>query len=217
MSKIKVLIADDHPIVLMGIREEVERNTLLEVVGEAHNSTELVEMLINFRKKNELPHIVIADYSMPGDTNYGDGMKLMEYLLRHFTNVRFIIYTMVSNHLIISSLQDLGVTAVVLKSQPLSELRRTLEQVVNRKTILPLPNISHAPEGKIGGKVNKLSAREFEVLRHFVTGMSLNEIAKMLSRSEKTISAQKVSGMRKLGARSDQELITLCLETGLFR
>ncbi|UGA40094.1 hypothetical protein JOS77_12490 [Chromobacterium haemolyticum] len=51
MSKIKVLIADDHPIVLMGIREEVERNTLLEVVGEAHNSTELVETLINLRQK----------------------------------------------------------------------------------------------------------------------------------------------------------------------
>lgn len=217
MSKIKVLIADDHPMILMGIREEVERNALLEVVGEAHNSTELVKMLINLRQLNELPHIVIADYSMPGDSNYGDGMRLVEYLLRHFSNVRLIIYTMVSNHLIISSLQDLGVTAVVLKSQPLSELRQTLEHVVNRRAVLPAPNVGNAVEDKIGSKVEKLSAREFEVLRHFVTGMSLNEIAKMLSRSEKTISAQKVSGMRKLNARSDQELITLCVEMGLFR
>ncbi|KMN77780.1 hypothetical protein VK98_18220 [Chromobacterium sp. LK11] len=217
MSKIKVLIADDHPIVLMGIRDEVERNTLLEVVGEAHNSTELVETLMDLRQKNELPHIVIADYSMPGDTSYGDGMKLVEYLLRHFSSARLIIYTMVSNHLIVSSLQDLGVAAVVLKSQPLSELRRTLEQVVNRGAISPIPNRENIAEDKRGSKVEKLSAREFEVLRHFVAGMTLNQIAKMLSRSEKTISAQKVSGMRKLGARSDQDLITLCVEMGLFR
>ena len=79
MPKIKVVLADDHPIVLMGVSELIERDERYEIVGQAQTSTELIEQLQRLR-----PDIVVTDYSMPGDETYGDGVKLIEYLIRHF-------------------------------------------------------------------------------------------------------------------------------------
>jgi two-component system capsular synthesis response regulator RcsB len=62
-----------------------------------------------------------------------------------------------------------------------------------------------------------LSPREFEVLRLFANGHSVGDIARLLNRSTKTVSTQKVSAMRKLGTRTDQELISFCLASDLFR
>lgn len=66
------------------------------------------------------------------------------------------------------------------------------------------------------GRATTLSPREFEVIRLFAAGHSVSSIATILSRSSKTVSTQKVSAMRKLGTRSDQELIAYCLQSELF-
>lgn len=69
MPKIKVVLADDHPIVLMGVSELIERDERYEIVGQAQTSTELIEQLQRLQ-----PDIVVTDYSMPGDETYGDGV-----------------------------------------------------------------------------------------------------------------------------------------------
>ena len=110
MPKIKVVLADDHPIVLMGVSELIERNERYEIVGQAQTSTELIEQLQRLR-----PDIVVTDYSMPGDETYGDGVKLIEYLIRHFPEVKILVLTMLTNNLILSRLYDLGVGGIILK------------------------------------------------------------------------------------------------------
>ena len=191
MNKLSVLITDDHPIVLMGIRGMVESTSQFEVAGTAHSATELIEMLTRMQQSSALPPIVVTDYNMPGDETHGDGIKLIGYLLRRFASVKLLIYTMVSNPLIIASLYDLGVAGVVQKTQPLTELRKALECVAGGRIYRPGLRATPDAADKISSKVERLSAREFEVLRHFVAGMSMGEIAKMLNRSVKTISAQK--------------------------
>ncbi len=78
MNTMNVIIADDHPIVLFGIRKSLEQIEWVNVVGEFEDSTALI---------NNLPkldaHVLITDLSMPGD-KYGDGITLIKYIKRHF-------------------------------------------------------------------------------------------------------------------------------------
>jgi two-component system capsular synthesis response regulator RcsB len=157
---------------------------------------------------------------MPGDARYGDGMRFISYLRRHFPGVGIIVLTMVSNPMVISSLYDVGVLGVVMKQDNLDALLVALALVRQGLRYYP-PGFRQ--DMSVGGevrnlqeRVDSLSTREFEVLRLFVQGVSITEIAGRLHRSVTTISAQKTSAMRKLGAQNNQELISFCLEHGLF-
>ncbi|WP_187671277.1 response regulator transcription factor [Zestomonas carbonaria] len=216
MEKVRVVLADDHPIVLMGVREVIERDGRFAVVGEALSSSELVRLYKEVR-----PDIVITDYNMPGDQTYGDGIKLIEYLLRNFPATRILILTMLSNNLILSSLYDLGVSGVILKNGDLNEILVALDTLVRQNTYrgpCMQSNNSVLPDrDDIDGRIASLSMKEFEVLRHFVSGMSVGEIALHLKRSVKTVSAQKVAAMRKLEVDSDQALLLFCIKSNLFQ
>lgn len=215
MDKVRVVLADDHPIVLMGVREVVEAENSVVVVGEAKNSTELVELY-----QQQAPDIAIADFNMPGDQVYGDGIKLVEYLLRSYSNTRILIFTMLSNPLILSSLYDLGVSGVVLKNGDRKEILVALRSIMRGKVYrgahMQSANTVLTSKDDALGRVASLSVKEYEVLRHFVSGMSVGDIAQMLNRSVKTVSAQKISAMRKLDVDTDQALLIFCLKTNLF-
>jgi Response regulator containing a CheY-like receiver domain and an HTH DNA-binding domain len=206
MEKVRVALADDHPIVLMGVREVIERDDRFEVIGEAHNSSELVALY-----REQRPAIVITDYNMPGDQTYGDGIKLIEYLLRNFPDTRILILTMLSNPLILSSLYDLGVSGVILKNGDLDEILVALK-ALSQDRIYRGPGMQSSSSvlssgDDVEGRIASLSVKEYEVLRHFVSGMSVRDIALLLNRSVKTVSAQKISAMRKLDVDTDQSLL----------
>ncbi|MGE8064226.1 response regulator [Pseudomonas sp. NPDC089569] len=214
-QKITVVIADDHPIVLLGVRELIERDDRFKVVGEAINSSELIKVL-----NAENPDILITDYNMPDHSIYGDGLKLVKYLSRNYPSLQVLILTMVSNGLILSRLYDLGVAGVVQKSQLHAEIQRALDALSQKRRYkCPALNKSSVmDEGRnVEQRLALLSLRELEILRLFVSGMSLRDIAIDQNRSAKTISTQKVAAMRKLEVNSDQELITFCLEANLFQ
>lgn len=215
MSKLKIVLADDHPIVRMGVCDMLERDPRFEVVGEASNPSELVSL---YRQAD--PHIPITDYSMPGDERYGDGLKLIDYLLRNFPRTRVLIFTMVSNRLILDSLYDHGVAGVVLKSGELDELLLALDVVLQNRIYRGAHMIDPAnvltSRDEVENRFARLSMKEFEVLRHFVSGNNVCDIARLLKRSVKTVSTQKISAMRKLEVNSDQALMTFCVRANLF-
>lgn len=216
MDKIRVVLADDHPIVRMGVRDLLERDGRFEVSGEASTPSELVELYLQVD-----PDIVITDYNMPGDEHYGDGAKLVGYLLRHFPRTRVLIFTMLNNHLVLSSLYDLGVVGIVLKSGDLDEILRALAVVLQgriyRCPALQSVNSVLASADDVEGRIARLSLKEYEVLRLFVSGLSVRDISRALNRSVKTVSAQKISAMRKLEVDSDQALLTFCVKANLFQ
>ena len=98
MDTLNVVIADDHPIVLVGVRELIERDPRFRVVGEAVCSNELVNLLASGPVD-----LVVTDFNMPGDSPYGDGLKLVEYLTRHFPSIRVVVLTMISNPWILTA------------------------------------------------------------------------------------------------------------------
>jgi two-component system, NarL family, captular synthesis response regulator RcsB len=209
----KIVIADDHPIVLAGIRDVIERDPRLQVVGQAQNPTALVELMQTLG-----PDIVISDYNMPGDDTLGDGIRLISYLDRNFPATRILILTMVSNPSIIAEMYRAGASGVVRKSGDLKELNVALASLLAQRIYRSpdLPREDALPATGDASSASLLSPREFEVIRLFANGQSVGDIAKGLNRSSKTVSTQKVSAMRKLGAKTDQELITFCLASDLF-
>ena len=214
METFNVVIADDHPIVLLGVRELVERDRRFSVIGEAVCSDGLIELL-----KSQPVDLLITDFNMPGDSPYGDGLKLVEYVTRHFPGVRVLVLTMISNPLILTRLQELGVLAVIQKSQLHVEIEVALKAIAKGTRVRghqPAPTSVLDDGADLNERFSRLSPKEHEILRLFVQGQGVNEIARALNRSAKTISTQKISAMRKLEVGSDQELLTYCIERNLF-
>lgn len=213
VKKMNVVIADDHPIVLLGVRELVARDERFSVVGEAMCSNELVNLL-----ERQPVDVVITDFNMPANSPYGDGLKLVEYLRRRFPAVRILVLTMISNPLVLTRLQELGVVGVIQKNQLHNEIQAALKAIAYGN---PFESSGISPSSVLEAvtldeRFTRLSPKEHEILRLFVSGQSVNEIARGLNRSAKTISTQKISAMRKLEVSSDQDLLTYCIERQLF-
>lgn len=214
MEKLKVIIADDHPIVLLGIRELMERDERFEIVGEAMCSEELVRLL-----ESRHADLVITDYNMPGDSPYGDGLKLVEFITRNFQRVQILVLTMISNPLILSRLHELGVMGIIQKNQLHEEIQLALKVFAQKGIYRSQALSSHSVvESNIAlnERIATLSPKEYEILRLFISGKSVSDIARSQNRSSKTISAQKISAMRKLEVQSDLDLLTYCIGRNLF-
>lgn len=213
MPQMKVLLADDHPIVLMGVREIIERDSRFKVVGEAMSSSELIDKISQLN-----PDVIITDYNMPGDEQYGDGTRLVEYLSRHFPEPRVLILTVISNPQVLSWLYGLGISGVISKSAGLEQILVALDAFY-RDGHYQQDTLEGAPsedEAGISQMLSQLTVKEFEVLRLFATGVSVGEVAQSLNRSIKTISTLKISAMRKLNVDNDQALLILCVKANLF-
>lgn len=209
MNNLNIIIADDHPIVLFGIRKSLEQIEWVNVVGEFEDSTSLI---------NNLPKLnvdaLITDLSMPGD-KYGDGITLIKYIKRHYPNLSIIVLTMNNNPAILSAVLDLEIEGIVLKQGAPTDLPKALAALPKALAALQKGK-KFMPESvaKLLEKVNangygdkRLSPKESEVLRLFAEGFLVTEIAKKLNRSIKTISSQKKSAMMKLGVDNDIALL----------
>ncbi|WP_084455162.1 response regulator transcription factor [Comamonas composti] len=215
MPILRVVIADDHPLMVMGIRELLEQDANITVEATAFSSSELVALL-----EKSLPDVIITDYNMPGDDVHGDGIQFISYLLRRFKDIKLIILTMLSNPMILSSLYDAGVHGVVMKSQNLNEIIQAVK-MVRLGTRYYAPGFKKKSSNDISNtvedQIKNLTPREFEVLRLFSQGLTIGEIAEHLCRSIKTVSTQKSSAMRKLNVQTNQDLIAFFVKNSIFQ
>ncbi|GAB1845670.1 response regulator transcription factor [Achromobacter xylosoxidans] len=212
MLSIKVVLVDDHPAMIAGVAHELGASSTIRLQGRASNSTELVEVL------ESMPcDVVVSDYSMPAG-KYGDGITLFRFIARRFPKVKLVVLTMLDNPAILGSLDDLGIRAIVSKSDAVSHLipaihaahtggtyhSPVVDAVLKARTALR--TTTRAPA--------ELSPREAEVVRLFVSGLTVNEISERLSRSKQTISTQKTRAIEKLGLSGDTDLVKYALEHG---
>ncbi|SMG40110.1 response regulator [Paraburkholderia susongensis] len=213
-GSLRVVFADDHPVILFGAEHALLKFPGLQVVGSARQSTELVKIL-----QTIACDVLVTDLAMPGG-QYGDGLQLIGYLRRNFPALRIVVLTMLENAALLKRLGELGVTAVVNKSDDLSHIGHAVQHV-SRNLAYTSPSVKAALDAlriTSGGKRAEvmLSRRELEVVRLFVSGMTIKEISELLSRSIKTISTQKNTAMRKLGIDRDSELFQYAQSNGLL-
>ncbi|HTR05588.1 MAG TPA: response regulator transcription factor [Paraburkholderia sp.] len=211
---IRVVVADDHPVILFGAEHALLSFPGIQVVGRARQSTELVKAL-----QSGPCDVLVTDLAMPGG-QYGDGLPLIGYLRRNFPNIPIVVLTMLENAALLKRLGELGVIAVVHKSDDLSHIGLAVQHV-SRNLEYMSPQVKVALDQlriNAGGKTDEviLSKRELEVVRLFVSGMTIKEISEKLNRSIKTISTQKNTAMRKLGLDRDSELFQYAQSNGLL-
>ncbi|MFJ7141950.1 MAG: response regulator [Pseudomonas protegens] len=209
---IRVQIADDHPLTLIGIHTLLESRDELEVVAQAHSVEELLENL-----QRQPCDLLLTDLMMPGDQV--DGIRLIRRLRSLYPKLAIVVITMLDNPALISSVLKLGVQGLVSKRGLLNDLPKAVAASPRSPfvsaSIQHLLDTSTALHGKPLMQPEQLSAREIEVLRLYGTGMSIGAIAQHLCRSKQTISTQKSSAMRKLGLDTSASLFLYIQEHGL--
>lgn len=194
-----LMIADDHPIVLSGIRTLIENHSHgLQIVAEATN----VEMLFQQLKLYKID-ILITDYSMP-HSDYVDGITMIKNIQRYYPSLKVIVLTQMGNPALLKTLVTLGVHGLLLKKDILSDINHVISMVKSGERYL-----SQSVSSLLLNQTNTPSqptTKELEVLRMLSSGMSVSEIAEHTNRSIKTISTQKKKAMNKLCLESDSAI-----------
>ncbi|MEH8184063.1 response regulator [Aeromonas allosaccharophila] len=208
----KIILADDHPLILTGIRSLIDQITPhCEVIAEAYQVSELLKSL-----QQHHCDLLITDFSMPGDTRC-DGLVMIQQLRRDYPNLPIIVLTQIQNSAILQSLIQVGVNGLILKKSVINELADAIRQILlGHRYIGPAVNMLLADAGVSSqGNISPLTPKESEVVRLLASGMSVSEVADYLHRSVKTISTQKKSAMVRLGITSDSALFDYAKSSGL--
>ena len=217
----RVVIADDHELVRIGLRTVLQRSGEdYEVVGEAASGNELLKVLTHTSCE-----AAIVDFQMPEDATGMDGVVLLRELRRRHPRLRIVVLTMLRNVAIFRAMYREGVEAVVEKAEAVEELLLALRVVRAGRTYMgkqireqhiERSRTSDDTSPVTGRKVHALSAREAEVMRLLATGLTVSDVARITHRSVKTISLQKRSAMAKLGIANDQQLFDYVRTSGLL-
>ena len=208
----KIILADDHPLVLSGLRHFIETITpKCEVVGEAHHVSELLALL-----KSKDCDLLVTDFSMPNDRQ-SDGLALIKLLRRIYPDLPLIVFTQMQNPALLQTLLREGVNGVILKSSVIDELKEALVKVLSGHVYIgKAVQLLFSDRDLYQNNIQKLSPKEIEVVRLLAHGMSVSEAAAHLHRSIKTISTQKINAMHKLGIKNDSALFEYAKNSGLL-
>jgi two-component system capsular synthesis response regulator RcsB len=211
--QINVVLADDHPALVAGVKYALDAVKTITVTGTAQNSSEIIRLL------ETVPcDVLVADYAMPNGA-YGDGIALLSYLRRRYPELKIIVFTMVDNPAIMREVARLGVHSYLNKTDDLDRLVSAIHAVYANAIYFPTETTRQEngarPSANKPKEPAELSRREIEVIRLYVSGMAIGEIAKKLNRSKQTISSQKTTAMKKLGIVRDAELFRYAWEVGM--
>ncbi|MGC3965470.1 MAG: response regulator transcription factor [Rhodocyclaceae bacterium] len=210
---IRIVIADDHPIVLSGLVSVISRELDIVVCGQATDARQLLA-LVDAQK----PDLVVTDYKMPGVAPGDDGSMLVRALRQRYPHMGIIVLTVLESPFIFRLVLKRGANSVLIKTSDASDVLRAIRAVATGKSYMPekvAAILQSATDTRLTSRATQLTLRETEVVRLFAGGLTVNEIADALNRSKKTVSYQKRCAMNKVGAKTDQDLIDYARNTGL--
>ena len=211
-NPIRILVADDHPVVRDGLVAILSTQPDFEVVGEAGNGPEAIERAITLR-----PDVMLLDLEMPEL----DGVEVLRRLAQSNPEVRVIVFTAFDTDERILGAVQAGAQGYLLKGAPRKELFEAVRVVHAGGSLLQpvvasklLRQVSH--QSQAVPTVDALTPREVEVLRLLAQGLQNKEIAAQLVISERTVKFHVSSIMSKLGAGNRTEAVTLAAQQGLI-
>jgi DNA-binding NarL/FixJ family response regulator len=212
-TPLRVFLADDHPLVLDGIKALLCADDGLELVGEARDGPNALRYATELQ-----PDVAVLDLSMPGL----NGIEVAARLLQVCPQCRVLILTVHEDAAYLRQLLDLGVAGYVLKRSATEELRRAIRAVAAGGIYLD-PAIAARAVGRPASRQQTdrdvkatldLSPREIDVLRLTAVGHSNKSIANSLRIGVKSVDTYKARAMEKLGFRNRVEVIRFALSKG---
>jgi DNA-binding NarL/FixJ family response regulator len=213
VEAIKILIADDHPVVREGLNAMLSREADFKVVGEAKDGVEAVN------KVRELtPDVVLMDLRMPEI----DGVEAMRQIRPTNPEVKFIILTTYSDDDYIFSGIEAGARAYLLKDAPREELFKAIRAVYRGESLIQpvvasklLDRFSELSRRTPSGE--ELSERELEVLCLVAKGSANKEISAELKIAQSTVKTHITNIFQKLGVNDRTEAVTQAIKKGIIR
>ena len=214
MAKIRVLIADDHAILREGVRALLALTDDIEVVGEAQDGREAVDLCGKLD-----PDVVLMDIAMPGLGGLEAALEMKKLGLRG----RVLILSQYEDREYVRRLLKAGVAGYVLKKSAGSELANAV-RAAHRGGLVLDPEVARAAMEEAGPKApaeadpyETLTDREKQVLKLVAEGLSNKEVAEALGISVKTAMTHREHVMEKLGLHNRTELVRFAIKRGVIR
>ena len=211
MTTLRIVLAEDHKVMREGLRMVLDRESDLEVVGEADDGVTAIQLTRELR-----PDVVVMDLSMPGL----DGLKATEALRTTVADSRILILTRHAEGSYVQRLLAAGASGYVLKQSAAEELVRAIRRVAaGQKYLDPaitdqaIGNVTTGSRGATGS-ARHLSRREQDVLRFVALGFLTKEIAARLDISIKTVETHKANAMIKVGLKNRIDIVRYAMLQG---
>ena len=201
---VRVVIADDHRLILDGVRRALESDGGFEIVGETQNGSEVLGLV-----EQTSPDLVVLDVRMPEL----DGLAILDGLRTRFPDVKVVMLSASTSPDLVESALRRGASAYVVKSVDPADLPSTLRQVASG-TVFATLAVSGSTEPTAGHAAG-LTDREIAILSALARGLSNEEIAKELWVARQTVKFHLTNVYRKLGVKSRTEAIRRAYQLGL--
>ncbi len=206
MDKIKVLVVDDHPMVLEGMRSMLAQISFVEISGTVSNAFDAIEMI-----KVNLPDIVITDINMPEVS----GIDLTVKIRKEFPAVRVVAMSTFKERSYISQMIQSGASGYLVKSASKEEIEEAILSVNEGKLYMSLDiNLTSSDKQELNN-MPVLSSREKEVLQLIADGMTNPQIAAKLFLSLHTVDSHRKNLLTKFTVNNTASLIKLAAKYNL--
>lgn len=210
MSKIKLILADDHSLIRAGFRTLLGKNEAFEIVGEATDGQDLVKMA------HDIDHdVILTDITMPGQ----GGLDAMEKLKKDNPYFKFIVLTMHEEREYVLRAIKIGAQGYLLKNIENAELAKAIKTVYDGgKYFSPfVVNLLAENYGKPETlETSEVTPREKEVLQFVAKGFSTKQIADELGISIRTVESHRINMLKKLRVSNSAELIKKAIKLNLI-
>ena len=208
MTLIRLLIADDHPVVRDGLRGMLENQPDFEVTGEAADGEAALHLAVETR-----PDLILMDLRMP----VMDGVTAIREIKARCPGIQVLVLTTYDSDADILPAIEAGATGYMLKDSSREELYRAIRAAARGETVLA-PTVAAKLIGRIRFPAEeKLSSRELEVLQLVAGGASNSDIASRLHISQATVKSHLIHIFGKLGVSDRTAAVTVALQRGLIR
>jgi DNA-binding NarL/FixJ family response regulator len=203
---IRVLLADDHPALRLGLRVLMERAAGLEMVGEAKDGQEALEMI-----ERLLPDVAVLDCQLPGL----DGAQVAQEIQRRGLPVRVLALSAYADDRYVREMLEAGATGYLLKEEAPDVILAAVQTAARGEGYFSPAVADKVAAWAQGEQPGGLTERELETLRLVAQGLSNKEIAQDLGVKERTVEFHVGNVLRKLGVASRVEAAIWAKEQGL--
>ena len=205
---IRVLIADDHPVVRAGLRDMLSARNEFDVVAEAANGAEALTLATRLQ-----PHVVLMDLRMPEM----DGVMAIAKIKAKHQEIQILVLTTYDSDSDILPAVEVGATGYLLKDAPREELFQAIRAAAQGKPMLTSSIAARLMERMRSPTVEALTSREIDVLKLVAKGMHNKQIAIELYITEATVKSHLIRIYGKLGVEDRTAAVTKALEQGILR
>ncbi len=213
MSKISIIIADDHPVVRSGLKTLLEGQSNLSVVGEAEDGQQTLDLV-----RRRRPDVAFVDIAMPKVS----GIEVAKRVAAEYPNTRVIILTMLRDSAYMTKAMEAGAQGFLLKEAPEAEIVTAIDRVIAGERyfsqsafdLIGKPDSTSALTEK-QAMIERLTNREKEILVLVAEGMNTQEIAQKLCLSHRTIDTHRANVMHKLGVHNAVAMVRVAIECNL--